>query len=64
MIVPHNCGIALTTTFAGISGSVLVIVAAALVTIENIGTPSQIRKELEDVPDISSRSSTRAKLTA
>jgi hypothetical protein len=65
VIFPHNSAIALICSITAFLGLALVIVAAAVVILENAGTPTQIREELEDVPDISSRSSTGStKLTA
>jgi hypothetical protein len=64
VIFSHIRAIALICSIAAIFGLALVIVAAALVVFENAGTPTQIRKELEDIPDISARSSSgSAKLT-
>jgi hypothetical protein len=63
VMFPHNPVINLASTIAGVLGFVLVMVAAALVIVDNVGTPGQIRQEFKDVPDISSRSATRTKLT-
>ena len=57
VLFPHNPAIALIGSAAALVGLTLVAVAAVLVIIENVGTPNQIREELQDVPDISGRSS-------
>lgn len=59
-IFPHRPVIGVLTTCAAILALGLVMIAAVLVIVENIGTPNQIRKELADIPDISGRSSTRS----
>ncbi len=58
VIFPDHPLIALMTTGAALIGLLLVITAATLVIVENIGTPNQIRKELKDLPDISGPAST------
>lgn len=60
VMFPHSAAITVVSSIAGILGFALVIVAAALVIFDNIGAPNQIRLELNDVPDISSRSATRS----
>ncbi len=49
--------ILLVGSLASLCGLILVIVAAVLVIIENVGTHNQLRQELQDIPDINGRSS-------
>jgi hypothetical protein len=53
VVIPHNPAIAVVGTTAGVGGFILVIVAAALVIVDNVGTPGQLREELKDVPEVS-----------
>jgi hypothetical protein len=64
VIMPDKPFIGIVTSIAALVGFGLVIVAAVLVIMENAGTPGQIREELQDIEDVSGRSSARsAKLT-
>ena len=60
VIIPKNPVITLVSTAASILGFALVIVAAALVMVDNFGATRQLRQELRDIDDISTRSTTRA----
>jgi hypothetical protein len=65
VIFPHVPAIGFISSISVLLGFFLVLVAAALVIFENVGTPNQIRKELQDLPDVSGRAAARsAKLSA
>ncbi len=64
VVFPHVAAIAAISTVTTLMGLLLVITSAVFMMVDNLGTPGQLRKEVEDIGDISGPDSTRStKLT-
>jgi len=59
VIVPHQPVIGWISSLAAMIGLLLMIVCAAIVIFENAGASNQLKKEVEDIGDVSGRVATK-----